>query len=186
MKKIRTIPFGYSISNGKYITIYEEAEAVKQIFEQYISGKSLNEIAYNMMIPYHSVKQKWNKHMVKRVLDNQRYMGENGFPEIIKQDVFYEAQQLKSERNNYVSRKDEKAAEIADVSPAQYEVRYQQSVAVIRLTNKINQMLNMRDCDRETIKALILQCADEKYQCLKCIERGNENEQIQHSEIGSN
>ena len=39
MLKNRNIPFGYCVINGKYALNALEAEAVRQIFEQYISGK---------------------------------------------------------------------------------------------------------------------------------------------------
>lgn len=42
--------------NGKYAVNTAEASAVKQIFTEYSDGKSLNEIAAKMAVPYHSDK----------------------------------------------------------------------------------------------------------------------------------
>lgn len=173
MKKNRVIPFGYSVSNGSYVVNTEEAEAIKRIFERYINGKSLNEIAGEMTIPYHITKQKWNKNMVKRVLENRKYLGESGFPQIIMRDEFDRAERIKMERGNHITYKDKSTAKTEEKAPEQFEIQYQPSVTVIRLTNEINQNLNTRDCDKETVRALILQCAAEKYQCIKYVKKDN-------------
>ena len=100
MKKNRNIPFGYCMINGKYAVNTVEAAAVKQIFTEYSDGKSLNEIAAQMTVPYHSDKPIWNKNMVKRVLENRRYIGEYGYPQIIENQIFNDVQNIKSGKNN--------------------------------------------------------------------------------------
>lgn len=45
MKKIRYLPFGYTIRNGHTVIDQQEAETVRGIFTAYIHGASLKEIA---------------------------------------------------------------------------------------------------------------------------------------------
>ena len=80
MLKNRNIPFGYCMVNGEYALNAPEAEAVRTIFAEHISGKSLKAIASEMQIPYNTGKALWNKNMVCRVLGNRKYIGENGYP----------------------------------------------------------------------------------------------------------
>lgn len=56
MLKNRSIPFGYCMVNGKFALNAIEAETVRKIFANYISGKSLKTIAAEMTIPYNSGK----------------------------------------------------------------------------------------------------------------------------------
>ena len=55
MKKIRYLPFGYTIRNGQTVIDQQEAETVRGIFTAYIHGASLKEIAEDLTaknIPY--------------------------------------------------------------------------------------------------------------------------------------
>jgi hypothetical protein len=45
MKKIRYIPYGYTIRNGNTIVEHKEADVIREIFEAYIQGSSLKAIA---------------------------------------------------------------------------------------------------------------------------------------------
>ena len=101
MLKNRSIPFGYCMVNGKYALNVSEAEAVRKIYSNYIGGKSLKAIAAEMQIPYNMGKALWNKNMVCRVLENRKYIGENGFPQIITAEDFEQAARIKAERNTY-------------------------------------------------------------------------------------
>lgn len=101
MLKNRSIPFGYCMVNGKYALNASEAEAVRKIFAEYIGGKSLKTIAAEMQIPYNMGKAVWNKNMVCRVIENTKYIGEDGFPKIISDEDFIRAVEIKAERNTY-------------------------------------------------------------------------------------
>ena len=88
MLKNRNISFGYCVINGKYALNTAESEVVQKIFSDYINGKSLKTIAAEMTIPYIKEKYTWNKNMVCRVLENKKYLGENGYPQIITEHDF--------------------------------------------------------------------------------------------------
>lgn len=65
--KIRTIPYGYEVKNGKVVIKEEEAEVVRGVFTAYISESSLKRIADTLTkqgITYYLNKRTWNKNMV--------------------------------------------------------------------------------------------------------------------------
>lgn len=64
---------------------------VRQVFEDYQAGMSYRRIAESLTaqgIPYMDNRTDWNKHMVKRMLENFRYCGIDDFPQIILADTF--------------------------------------------------------------------------------------------------
>lgn len=159
MLKNRSIPFGYCMVNGKYALNTSEAEAVRNIFADYISGKSLKTIAAEMQIPYNMGKAVWNKNMVCRVLENRKYIGENGYPQIITSEYFEQAARIKAERNTY--RKPAPQDE-----PQQTEIpitEYQPTKEIHQMANEINRLLNSENSDKEKAQALIIKCAQLKY-----------------------
>lgn len=87
MAKNRTIPFGYMMQNGRITANPKEVLAVVTIFGEYIAGKSLSEIAAEMDVPY-SENSKWNKNMVKRIIENEKYLGTPIFPQLISEEIF--------------------------------------------------------------------------------------------------
>ncbi len=159
MLKNRSIPFGYCMVNGKYALNAPEAEAVRRIFADYIGGKSLKTIAAEMQIPYNTGKAVWNKNMVCRVLENEKYIGENGYPQIVNTEDFEQASRIKTERTTY--RKPAPQDE-----PQQAEIlitEYQPTDEIQRMTNEINRLLDFENPDKKKVEALIIMCAQLKY-----------------------
>ena len=159
MLKNRSIPFGYCMVNGKYALNAPEAETVRKIFDKYIGGKSLKTIAAEMQIPYNMGKAVWNKNMVCRVLENKKYIGENGYPQIITAEDFEQAAYIKVERNTY------RKPALQD-KPQQVEIpitEYRPTDEIQRMTNEINRQLDTENPDKEKIEALIIMCAQLKY-----------------------
>ena len=95
MGKNRTIPFGYMMQNGVITTNPSEVLAVLTIFSEYMAGSSLNTIAKNMGVPY-SNNMVWNKNMIKRVLENEKYLGTETYPQLISEEVFRAVNERKS------------------------------------------------------------------------------------------
>lgn len=94
MAKNRTIPFGYCMKNGEITTEPKEVYAVVKIFDEYLKGRSLSEIAKLMQtekIRYNAVLDKWNKNMVKRIIENDKYLGNDTYPQLITEDIFKRA-----------------------------------------------------------------------------------------------
>ena len=91
MPKNRIIPFGYCMKNGEITTEPKEVYAVVAIFDEYLKGRSLSEIAKLMQtekIRYNAVSDNWNKNMVKRIIENEKYLGTDKYPQIIDDDAF--------------------------------------------------------------------------------------------------
>ena len=98
----RNIPLGYALSGG-IITINEtEADTVREIAEQYLSGKSLKAIAEMLTakhIEYMSGKTDWNRSRIKRIVEDKRYIGDGGYLPILTEQEFAAMQSIKAEKN---------------------------------------------------------------------------------------
>ncbi|WOC33686.1 MULTISPECIES: recombinase family protein [Caproicibacterium] len=102
MKQNRYLPFGYRIVDGTLTTEKNEAEAVRRIYADYLSGMSYQSIAVKMSagaVPYKADSTAWNKHMVKRILENPRYTGEKGFPPLINPNTYRAISELIRKKN---------------------------------------------------------------------------------------
>ncbi len=163
MLKNRNIPFGYCMKNGKFTLNEPEAEAVKQIFAQYIGGDSIKTIAAKMTVPYNSCKPKWNKNMVSRILENRRYIGENGYPAIISQEDFRTANAIKSTRYT----KSSKVKTAIEPQRVVQKTVYEPTIEILQLTNEINRSLENVGADKNKVMEMIVQCAEMKYAALK-------------------
>lgn len=100
----RTIPFGYRMQQGEIVCDSVEADVVRDIFDRYLKGESLQIIAISMTargIRYHERTDCWNKNMVKRVLENAHYLGDDQFPSIIRGENYLAAQGRKTASNKY-------------------------------------------------------------------------------------
>lgn len=95
MSKNRRIPFGYMMQNGIITTNPAEVLAVLTIFSEYMAGQSLESIAIGMKVSYNEDKI-WNKNMVKRVLENEKYLSTDNYPQLISEDVFRKVNERKS------------------------------------------------------------------------------------------
>ena len=63
MKKIRYIPYGYTIRNGRTVIEHTEADVIREIFGAYIAGASLKAIAEELTgrkIPYSERTDTWS------------------------------------------------------------------------------------------------------------------------------
>lgn len=73
MAKPRYLPYGYRIQNGLITPDTAQAECVRQIYQLYLAGNSLQEIAKRLQatgIPY-SDETGWNKNTVHRIVKIQ-------------------------------------------------------------------------------------------------------------------
>ena len=76
--KMRNIPFGYRMENGKIIFHPTESQAVKDIFSDYLGGQSLLKIAQSLnerQVEYLPGTTGWNKARLKRIIEDKRYIG---------------------------------------------------------------------------------------------------------------
>ena len=97
----RKLPFGYIMESGDIKPEPQAKKCVLWIFTTYSTGASLNEITAKLnkkqKIQYDKDKP-WNKNMVDRILQDQRYSGDPLYPEIIPQKLFEDVQSQRAER----------------------------------------------------------------------------------------
>ena len=95
----RKQPFGYKMKLGEIVPQPQEAEAVRSIYLQYLAGASFKQLAEWLQtedVPY-DVDKPWNKNMVARILEDDRYIGEKYFPALIPTEQFHAAQERRKE-----------------------------------------------------------------------------------------
>lgn len=98
----RKVLYGYQIQNGTLEIVPEEQWAVSMVFTLYNAGASYQAIsdALNRQgVPYCREVPLWNKHKVKRLLENPRYTGKEGYPILVEADIFQAAQKKTAEKN---------------------------------------------------------------------------------------
>jgi len=98
MSKLRHIPFGYKIENGEIVIETTESIAVEYIFNKYLNGESYSQIAKQIIIPYKENTILWNKNMVKRILENNKYIGNSNYPIIISPELLKQVTEIKSQK----------------------------------------------------------------------------------------
>ena len=99
--KIRNIPFGYCYENGRKVFEPMESEIIKELFNEYRNGKSLQQLSQELNargIEYLPKVVAWNKSRVRRLLEDRRYIGEEGYPVLIERDLFDEIQDMKTQK----------------------------------------------------------------------------------------
>ena len=95
----RKQPFGYKMKLGEIVPQTQEAETVRSIYLQYLAGASFKQLAEQLQtedVPYDEDKS-WNKNMVARILEDDRYIGEKEFPALIPTEQFHAAQERRKE-----------------------------------------------------------------------------------------
>lgn len=76
-----TVPYGYRKENKKLVVCKEEAETVKRIFNEYLSGKGLDDISRGLIkdkIPK-SAKGNWGYRVISYILSNEKYIGDSKY-----------------------------------------------------------------------------------------------------------
>ena len=94
------------MQKGEIIAEPTESQAVKDIFKLYLDGNSMSEIARQMsisQISYNGITFDWNKNMVKRILENEKYLGKDGYPVLIDSETYYHANARKKSKATSVN-----------------------------------------------------------------------------------
>ncbi|MDE7262454.1 MAG: recombinase family protein [Oscillospiraceae bacterium] len=101
----RKTPFGYMVRDGKTVICPKEADAVRSIYHRYLAGASYARIAEEMSlgtIPYHQHTPQWNKHMIKRILENGKYLGTDIYPRLVSDEDFLAVQLQREDKTDCV------------------------------------------------------------------------------------
>ncbi len=101
--KNRMLPFGYAYNHGAVVVNAGEAAVLAEIFERYLSGASLLQIARELnarRVPYAPGIENWNKARLMRLLEDERYTGHNDYPPILDRETAERLRETKQSRNN--------------------------------------------------------------------------------------
>lgn len=93
----RLLPYGYRVHDGRLMIDGAEAIVIKEVCKMRASGMILSEIADKLNlrgIPFYETAG-WDKHKVKRLLENDRYIGKDGYPPILSEDELLTARNYK-------------------------------------------------------------------------------------------
>ena len=104
--KNRRFPYGYEMKNGVIVVCPSEADILRQIFADYIGGAFLKTIADRLTdekVEYLPGKYDWNKNRIKRIIEDERYMGTDTYKSIIDKDIFLKANTTKDSRRTHVA-----------------------------------------------------------------------------------
>ena len=92
----RCIPYGYKMEKGNILENSEESEIVRMCFKMYLEGCSFQKLAEHLTgnrIEYLKGKFDWNKNRVKRMIQDERYIGKKeGYAAILDFSIFKQAQ----------------------------------------------------------------------------------------------
>ena len=115
----RKILYGYLIRDGKLTICEQEAEIVRFVYTQYLEGYSYQKIAENLNagnIPYCRENPLWNKHKIKRMLENPRFSGSDDYPAIIDGDTFQAVQaMIRGKTENQIKRETRETVIVRDL-----------------------------------------------------------------------
>lgn len=95
----RHMPMGYQMVNGQITLQEEKAKIVRNIFMDYIAGKSMLAIAKELTdegILNANNKPNWNHGSVGKILQNVKYQGDDLYPSLIDKEVFIKAQERRA------------------------------------------------------------------------------------------
>jgi DNA-directed RNA polymerase subunit RPC12/RpoP len=109
----RKILYGYQIQYGELAVVPREAETVRRIATLYLNGLSYQKISSVLnqeAIPFSVEAPLWNKHKVKRLLENPRYTGADGYPPIVDRDDFDTIQSMIQEKTSNCAKAEERPA----------------------------------------------------------------------------
>ena len=183
----RKLPFGYQMCMGEIVWHESEAEAVQEIFLQYALGASLKEIAIHMgkTGPAYDVGKSWNKNMVARILENNKYTGTEHYPRLVDINLFDAVAEKRQAKQTLPERTPaQKALKRLCSKPATPEIEHQvidlmsqliEHPERIKQTEKkpvatqagtqreLDQVLNSQPLDEDRARALIWKFASEQY-----------------------
>lgn len=104
MKKANC-PFGYAVIDGRIVVDDTERCVIERIYSDYLELSSAEHIATALNsagVPYKKGRR-WNKNVIYRILDDARYLGKDGYPQILIQEKWEcVAQKRKSNATEYM------------------------------------------------------------------------------------
>ena len=104
--KNRNIPFGYRFENGKSVINPDEQNTLQRICSEYLDGRSLLQIANGLesdKVEFAPGIFTWNKARIMRIVDDDRYLGNATYPQVIDEATVKRLRSRKASRNTQTS-----------------------------------------------------------------------------------
>lgn len=92
------------MANGVVEIVPEESILIQELFNNYLTGislKNLAETAEHSGIQFRKNAQHWNKNMIARMLDDERYWNNNRFPSIVSKEVGFAIIALRKQKTTF-------------------------------------------------------------------------------------
>lgn len=83
------VPFGYEVKDGKYYVIEEEAKTIRDMYDWFLKGMSINAIAKKLTdnnIKTPGGKIGWHRGTVRNILRNDHYIGRLTWGKTVKEE----------------------------------------------------------------------------------------------------
>lgn len=100
--KNRNIPFGYRFEGGKVVIDPAEQNTLQRICAEYLGGRSLLQIANGLAdekIEFAPGIVTWDKARIMRIIDDDRYLGNAVYPQIIDRVTAEQLRKRKASRS---------------------------------------------------------------------------------------
>ena len=104
--KNRNIPFGYRFEDGKIVVNPDEQNTLQRICSEYLDGRSLLQIANGLeldKVEFAPGVITWNKARIMRIVDDDRYLGNATYPQVIDETTVENLRSRKVSRNTQTS-----------------------------------------------------------------------------------
>lgn len=104
--KNRNIPFGYRYEDGKIVVNPDEQNTLQRICSEYLDGRSLLQIANGLesdKVEFAPGIITWNKARIMRIVDDDRYLGNVTYPQVIDEATVERMRSRKASRNTQTS-----------------------------------------------------------------------------------
>ena len=159
----RKIPYGYKMSNGRYVLEKKEAEIVKLVYEMTAAGKLPNEtlkIVQNMDTEYFADDVDKRESKLSCLLRKEYYCGSGDYPAIISLNSVYTGD------SNFMSIIEDN---IGCVLSEEDEL----GQAITKMENRIREIEKMRDnlINLVTTGAVDIESSDDKFKALNSEEK---------------
>ena len=108
-------PYGYKIENGCAIIDEENADKIRKLYSNYLTGMPLAKAASEAGIDtYHGT--------AKRMMENRHYLGDDFYPAIIDKEIFESAAAERIKRANKLGRLNHKRVIKPSVVPTYFHL----------------------------------------------------------------
>lgn len=100
--KNRNIPFGYKFEDGRIVVNTDEQNTLQRICSEYLDGRSLLQIANRLesdKVEFAPGVITWNKARIMRIVDDDRYLGNATYPQVIDEATVERLRSRKASRN---------------------------------------------------------------------------------------